>query len=402
MIRTLGVALSILLTSESLGLSAQSAAWQDVVRNLRNPNPESRLSAVARIGEAAYLPAAEPLAALIIDPDDRVQVAAIEAEISLFQSDRIGAARVLGLGGSRSKAQEAFEAGPLFRSALAAPPAVLERLVTAMRDENPRVRFDAVHALGFIAEAPLSGPAVRLLAAELDHYDPIMRAATARVLARLRVREAADQLVVATTDSNATVRLFATEALGILRDTRSAVELRSQLSRTRGAQFEATFLALARIGDRDDVEFFRARATDRNEVLRRAAFEGMARAGDKESIEQFTRALAGDRSDSVRTAAAFGLTLFGRSETHVIASHLVLPDIADQARDYLFEIGRPSIPALQATLKVVKDGRDRAALIQVIGYVGSSEDAAIVELLAGDKDERVRRAAAAALQRLRR
>jgi HEAT repeat protein len=174
------------------------------------------------------------------------------------------------------------------------------------------------------------------------------------------------------------------------------------LARTRGDQFDATFLALARIGAREDIELFRARASDRNEILRLAAFEGMARAGDKDSLELFTRALEADRSDAVRTAAAFGLTLFGRSQTHVIASHVTLPAVSDQARDYLLEIGSASIPALQATLKVVKDGRDRAALIQLMGYVGASEVASAIEPFAGDKDERVRRAAAAALQRLRR
>lgn len=400
--RTLGVTLSLLILTTAVIGAQSNAQWQDVVRNLRNPNAEARLAAVARIGEAAYVPAAEPLAALVTDPDDRVQVAAIEAELGLFQSDRIGNVRVLGLGGPKSRAQTAFEAGPLYRSALRPPPVLIERLITAMRDEHPRVRFDAVHALGFIAVAPLDPAQAKLLAAELDHYDPIMRAATARVLTRLRAREAADQVAVAVSDSNATVRIFATEALGVLGDTKAAMDLRSQLGRVRGDLLQATFLALARRGEREDIEYFRARTADRSAFIRLAAFEGLGRAGDKDSIDLLTKALQSERSDAARTAAAFALTLLGRPQAHIIASHLVLDEVTAQARDYLLELGRPAIPSIEATLKVATNNRHRADLLQLIGYVGTADDAALVQPFASDKDERVRRAAAAALQRLRR
>jgi HEAT repeat protein len=255
-----------------------------------------------------------------------------------------------------------------------------------MRDENPRVRFDAVHALGFVAEAPLTGATARLLGAELDHYDPIIRAATARVLARLQARDALDLVAVAVNDSNATVRLYATEALGLLRDTKAAVELRSQLPRARGDLLEATVLALARLGQREDVEFFRARTIDRAEGFRRAAVEGLGRAGEADAADLLANALKSDRSDVVRTAAAF----------------VMLAPVAAQARDYLLEIGRPALPAVQATLAIAKDGRHRADLLQIIGYIGAPDDAAILQPFAADKDERVRRAATAALQRLKR
>src|SRR5688572_23555562 len=133
------------------------AQWQDVVRNLRHPDPETRLSAVNRLAEGAHTAAAAQVAALMTDPDDRVQLAAIEAELSFFRADRVGGGvRVLGMGGSSNgPAQDAFEAGPLLRAAAPAPVMVLNQLLAAVRDENVRVRFDAIHAFGFIAEPPL-------------------------------------------------------------------------------------------------------------------------------------------------------------------------------------------------------------------------------------------------------
>jgi HEAT repeat protein len=394
--------LALGLALAAVAPAAQTPAqWQDVIRNLRHPNAETRLSAVTRLGEAAYLPAAEPLATLITDPDDRVQVAAIEAEISLFQADRIGSGRILGMGGSRSRAQEAFEAGPLLRGAAPAPPVVIERLISAIRDENARVRFDALHAVGFIAEAPFVGPQARLLAAELDHYDPIIRAATARVLGRLRASTTGDLVAVGLVDSSSVVRLYATEALGLIRDPKAVIELRAQLPRSRGDIQAATFLALARIGSRDDIEFFRARLTDRAEVFRRAAVEGLGRAGDKDSIDSFDRVFKTDRAPAVRLAAAFALNATGRVETHTIASMLALSDVAAQARDYLLEIGRPAVAGIQSALKVATDGRHRADLVQLVGYIGGAEDIGLLEPLAAEKDERVRRAVAHAIARLK-
>ena len=92
----------------------------------------------------------------------------------------------------------------------------------------------------------------------------------------------------------------------------------------------------------------------------------------------------------------------GRSQAHIIAANLVVEEVSAQARDYLLEIGRAAVPALQATLKVATDGRHRADLVQLVGYVGTADDIGVIEPLAGDRDERVRRAVTAAVQRLRR
>lgn len=375
--------------------AAQTAAvWQDVVRNLRHPAASTRLEAVARLRDAAYAPAAEAVAPLVTDPDDRVQVAAIEAEITFFQADRIG--------GSGSRAQAAFETGPLARGAARAPGLVVEKLIAALRDENARVRFDAVHALGFIAETPLADAHAQALIAELDHYDPIIRAATARVIGRLRVRSAGPALVSALNDSNSVVRLYATEALGLLRDSGGAIALRGQLPRSRGDLLEATFLALARIGAHEDLEFFRVRLTDRNDRLRRAAVEGLARAGDTGSADRFAQILKADRSATVQAAAAFALSVLGKAETHTLAWMLSSDAVAAQARDYLLEIGRPAVPGIQAALKSATESRHRAGLVMLIGHVGAADDVQVLEPWAGDRDERVRTAVAHAVQRLRR
>ena len=68
--------------------AAQPDPYLDVIRNLRHPNPETRLEALAQLNRAAYADAAEAVAPLVTDPDDRVQAAAIDAELSFFLIDR--------------------------------------------------------------------------------------------------------------------------------------------------------------------------------------------------------------------------------------------------------------------------------------------------------------------------
>ncbi|MEO8480894.1 MAG: HEAT repeat domain-containing protein [Acidobacteriota bacterium] len=393
--RTLATAAALAALLVASAGAQTPTEWQDVIRNLRHPNPQTRIAALDRLNQAGYVLAAEAVAPLVADPDDRVQLAAIDTELTFFLADRVNS-------GKKNRAQLAFEAGPLARSAVRAPPAVLDRLITAMRDENALVRFDAIHALGVIAESPLPAPQVKALAAELDHYDPTIRAATARVLGRLGARESADQVAVALVDSSPVVRLFATEALGVMRDARSAQELRDQLAKARGDMLGTTLLALARIGLRDDIGLFRQRLADRAPLLRRAAAEGLGRAGDAGAVPLLEPMLKNDRDDSVRLAAAFGLQRLGQTQSHVIAWMLGDEKTNAQARDYLIELGPVAVPGIQQAFKSAKDSRHRATLVQLLGVIGTSDAMTSIEPLLKDPDDRVRQAAIWSMTRLRR
>ena len=383
-------------------LIVPQTTWQDVIRNLRHPDPAVRLKSTQQLGAAAYIAAAEPVAALILDPDDRVQAAAIEAELAFFLIDRVGSVRILGFGSSKSPAQQAFEAGPLLRSAAPAPAVIIDRLITAIRDENARIRFDAVHALGAIAEPPLPPAQIKSLSAELDHYDPIVRAATARVLARLRAAEASDQLLAGLADSNAIVRQFCLEALGVIREERAIAPILDLIAKGRGDVPSQALLALARIAPASSRDEFRRRLSDRDPAMRRAAAEGLGRLNDRESLDALKGLLTADRAADVRLAAAFAVDRLGEPQTHVIAADLILPDEGAQARDYLLEIGRPALSGVRSTLDAARDDRHRADLVHLVGFIGTPDEIGWLETFLTDRDERVRRSAADAIARLKR
>ena len=161
-------------------------------------------------------------------------------------------------------------------------------------------------------------------------------------------------------------------------------------------------LALARMGHAASRTEFRNRLADRDPAMRRAAAEGLGRLADRESLQTLQGLKDSDRAQEVRLAAAFAVDRLGDSQTHVLAAHMILRDDGPQARDYLLEIGRPSLAGIRATLEVATDNKHRADLVQLIGFIGARDEIGWLETFLADRDERVRRAAADAIARLKR
>ena len=107
--------------------------------------------------EAAYPESAVPLAKVIVDPRDDVQLEAIAAELNIFLAEKIVPRKRVGfLVEVRSSvaADAIFLSGPLAIGPRSVPIEVLDALRTAARDDNPRVRLEAVYAFGVLAVEP--------------------------------------------------------------------------------------------------------------------------------------------------------------------------------------------------------------------------------------------------------
>jgi HEAT repeat protein len=373
--------------------------WQAVIAQLRDGSPAKRINALYQLNAANYQPAAQYVAPLVTDPDDNVQFAAIDAELTFFTN------RPIEPGASGSRALEAFNAGPLVRSAAREPDILIDQLITATADRNARVRFDAMHAIGVIAEPGrgLTADGVTRLMSGLQHADPVMRAATARVLGRVRAVSAGDALIGVLNDKSELVQQFAAESLGWLRHDRAVQALTDRVAYFgKGDRANEALLALARIGHGSSRALFRTNLSNADPAARRAAAEGIARTRDRASIE-IVRALAtNDASNEVRLASLFALNALGESQTSGIALVAGRPDVGPQAREYLLEIGPAAAPAVAAAMTTASDPAARAELTELIGFIGSSADAPALEAMTRDADPRAARAAADALARIRR
>ena len=251
---------------------------------------------------------------MVTDQVNEIQLEAIDAELSFFLVEPVPAKKRVALVvevRADGRAPAAFELGPLGVWPKRVPAELVDALLTAVDDENKKVRLEAIYTLGVVGSASnltLSDAAVGRLLKALDHYDPAIRAGAARVVGRLQVKSAGDALLKAVNDSSADVRYASIRALGEIRDERAIQALTEQLSYYgKGEGAWSSLDALARIAHPSSVSVFQSRLADKDPYLRRAAVEGLARAGDVASVEAFVTEANQDESEMVRAAIAFAL-----------------------------------------------------------------------------------------------
>jgi HEAT repeat protein len=398
----------ILIVCASLSVASATLAQQpnleDAVRNLRNPDPKARFAALQTLRQAGHVEAARPVAALINDSVEEIQLAAIATELSFYLVDDVPARKRLGfLVEVRAKevAVQAFERGQLATWPSAVPSELTDALLKAVDDESRRVRLEAVYSIGVIGRPPLPDAVAPGLVKAVDHYDPAVRAGAARVLGRLQVTSAGDALVKALNDSNAQVRQASMRALGDLRDERAVEALTEQYKYYgRGEGARAALDALARIGHESSVPLFKSRLADSDEYLRRAAAEGLGRSGDTSELAALRTGATADPSPMVRAAMAFAMQKLGQNYVPRIVDFLSNPRVVTQAQEYLLELGDPIARDLLPGLRD-PNPEIRARVAEVFGAIGDASTLPALEPLTKDVDRKVTEAAAQAIERIK-
>ncbi len=395
------LAVSLFLAGPS---TAQQLRFDDVVRNLRNPDPKARLSAVRLLRDAKYPEAIGPMAPLVVDPIDEIQLETIAAELQFFIGEEVKHRRMVGFVVEKRQpavAAAAFDLGPVALWPRPSPPALISSLLKAIDDENARVRLEATYALGIVARPPLSGEAAQQLIKALDHYDPAVRAAAARVVGRLQVAAAGDTLLKAVNDSNADVRYASMRALGAINEVRAAQALTEQFAYYRkGEGAWAALDALAHLAQPASAALFKERLTDKDPFIRRAAAEGLGRLGDTSSTEELVQGATADESEVVRVAMAFALAKLGRNYVTRIVDAMDSPKMVTQAQEYLIELG-PSIQKDLFAHLLESDPSIRAGVVEVLGVIGGEDTLPHLLTVTQDRDSEVAAAAKRAIARIK-
>lgn len=376
----------------------------DVVRNLRNPDYRARLEALRTLREAKHVDAIVAIAPLINDAGDEIQLMAIDTELSFYLVDPVDSKRRVALiveSRRGSPAETAFESGPLGVWPRPAPPELIGNLLRAVDDATAQVRHSAIYALGTVARPPFAEETTKQLINALDHYDPVMRAAAARVIGRHRLTAAGPELMKAVNDSQQPVRFAAMRALGDIGDQTAVQALTKQLDHYRKGEGAWSALdGLAKIGHASSVPVFKARLVDRDQFLRRAAAEGLGRSGDPSAVALLETAIGTESSEMVRIAMAFALQKLGRNFIPRLVESVDSEKLAPQIAGYLIELGPPVADSLVPHLKD-PDATIRGNVALMLGAIGSETHVPAVQALAKDRDRDVVRAAARAIERIK-
>jgi len=410
------------LVSASLTLFALEHTLEDVAAGLRARDVATRLRAVQILRDAGYPEAAGPLSAAVNDPDDRVKLAAIAAERSLFTTRPIARRKMVGfvvevrgldVGG------EAFAAGQLALLPRAVPAEVLAALAEAMHSANPRVRLDALYAFGVLA--PLGGRAAQdaIRSGMSWAIEALRRGNRAEQVASAAVAgqtlkeceaasgelcaEVGNVLIEAVNNRDPQVHRAAMTSLGQLRYQNAAQALADQLSYYQsGPDARAALEGLAGIGHPTSVEIFKRLLSSGDPDVRRLAVEGLARAGGREDLPELERIGQTERSNAVLLALHYAGLRLGApgSNPGQLVSSLRDSALRPLALQYLLELS-PSIAVPLADSLKAASPETRALVADVLGFSRDPNVIPALEAAAQDPDAETARAAQQAIDRIK-
>ena len=399
---------------------AEQLSFEEATRDLKSADPGVRLRAAQRLKQVSYLEAAIPLAALVTDPQDEVQLEAIAAELNIFLAEPIvPRKRVVFVVEVRNAvlSEPAFSAGPLAIGARPVPMEVLTALRLGARDDNPRVAIEALYAFGALGGEPTGGARRALLrssgpdiAALVGASDPAMRYAAVRVLGRIFAKRAQDDpidetvgdaVITSLNDADQVVKAAAMQTLGLMRYERSVQALADLFAfYGKSDAAEAALDALAHIAHPASAPVFIAQLSGKSSTRRGIAIEGLGRMGDASQLADIQKALDADRSDAVTLAGVFASALLANRPIDRIADALTKPRLRAQARQYLIELLPGRASALTGHLQD-PDARLRLEVVDLLGVSGDPAALPLVEPLLNDRDAQVARAAVRAVAKLR-
>jgi HEAT repeat protein len=417
-----GVAALAALALAAAAVAAQ-VPYETAMADLRSADAGVRLRTVEMLRDAAYPEAAVPLAALVTDPDDGVQLEAIAAELNIFLAEKVVSRRRVGLVvevRTPVAAAAVFATGPRAIGPRSVPMELLDALRKAARDETPRVRLEALYAFGVLAVEPGGNRRRELLrnagpdlAAMIGAVDPVHRYAAIRVIGRVFAHrpqdppieeDVGDAVVGVLNDRDGVMRMAAMETLGAMRYPRAAQAL-IDLFRFygKGDRAAAALDAVAHIAHPSGLPFLESQLMAASAVFKRSAIEGLARAGDRTALAGIDTALRGEGSASLQLAGTFATAMLsttpGEGFTPLVEA-LARPALRDQARGYLLD----AIPGRAGSLKRYLADPDPAVRADLVDALGASDDPgalAVVGPLAGDPDVHVAQAVERAAARLR-
>jgi HEAT repeat protein len=412
----------LLCASLAPAAALAQASFEETIARLKLPDPSARMLALRQLQESGYPEAGGAIASLLSDPDDKIQRAAVYAELGLFLRTRVETRRHVALVvevRDTNPALRAFDAtwGSLPISPV--PDAVVTGLLQPMKLPDVAFRIETIYTLGLLGQVDNRRPTAahkdvaEALAERLGDPAAEVRVAAARAGGRIFRRCPApcevptlsrfgDALVHLLNDPDRRVRMAALEGLSDLRWERAAQSLAQAFEYYQSGQDALAYLAaLGRIGHETSVPVFTAAMSSKEDGFRQAAASGLARVGGANAVA-VTAALSADRSKEVLAAVAFAEARGPRPETGIdrLVAAVDLTATRRQAQDFLVEIGRPAARAVASAVGGASADA-RVALIEVLSAIGDSTQLPAVEPLQADRDARVAAAAERAALRLR-
>jgi len=387
--KRLYVALGFGLLYVVLGFSpaaiAQQYSFEEVSSGLKHQDAGTRLRAIQILKDADYAEATVPIGVALGDVDDRVQLAAIDAERSLFTTRVVPRRKKVGLivevrtvaGG------DAAASGQLALKARRVPPELLSGLAVALRDNNAHVRAEAMSL------AALLGPVTCAPEVQVASNSSACDGIGNGLIDNINTREPV-------------LRRAAMQALGQVRYQNAVQALSDQLSyHQKGPDAVAALEGLSGIGHPTSVSIFQDLLTSSNADVRRFAVAGLARAGYREALGTIQDMGQTERNDGVLLAMHYANVKLGAIDASLqqLVVSLGVPTLRPLALTYLLDLSPSHAQALAASL--VDPSVDiRRLIADILGFSRNADVIIQLGAAAQEPDPDVAAAAKQAIARL--
>lgn len=372
---------------------------------LRDPVPEVRIEAVKAIIGIDTQFSLDPLVQATGDNDPEVQIRATDGLVNFYLPGYVesGVSSTLRRAGAAIKASFAGKPDQVIDPYVQVRPEVIAAIgKLASGSVSMEARANAARALGILRGKAAAPDLIKALRSGEDQV--ILESLLA--LEKIRDKESAPSFSFLVLDMNPQIQIAAIEATGLLENREALPRLERVLKDSDDKEVRrAALTAIAMMRDQPSRPLFLQYLNDKDEGLRAAAAEGLARLKIPADLPPIEKVYTAEGKMSPRLSQAFALVALGRTGISEFSPLQYLLNTLNSvawrgvSRAFLIELTRDA--AIRASVQsMLRTGTkaEKIELSDILARSGDKDTVPFLESLTHDQDTEV---ASAALNGLR-
>jgi len=391
---------------------AMAAQGQDAIPRiapyLRDVDTSVRLEAVKALDDLGGPKTVDALVEAARDNDPEIQIRAADGLVNVYLPGylKTGISGTLKRAGDSIRAKFTDTNDQIIDSYVEVPPPVIEVLGRQARGGvSFESRANAARALGILR----GQSAIPELLEALNSKDNRLMYESLVALQKIRDPAAGPGLAFLLHDLDEKVRIAALQATGILRNQKAAPEVRDAIDHPLTPKTKGEALnALAMIADPADRGIFLRYLNDRDDGLRAAGAEGLARLRNPADRPALEKAFEAERSASARLSMAFAVVSLGNrqmsefSPLQYLLNNLNIKASRSASIAFLTELAR-DLEVRQAIYPVLTHATrdEKTGMSLVLARSGDRDSEPYLQALVNDSDPEVMQEGTRGLRTLR-
>ena len=386
---------------------AGSTAIPRLQELLKDPNIEIRVEAVKQLTDIGTQRSLDPLVQATSDNDPEVQVRATDGLVNFYLPGYVaqGFAASVKRVGSSVKGKFTDTNDQVIDGYVVVRPEVITALGALARGGGSmEVRANAARAIGILR----GKAAIPDLIEATRSKDTNVLYESLIAMQKIRDESAAPRVAFLLRDLDSKVQVAAIETMGLLRNQEAVPTLADVLSRARDAKVRrAALTAIAMLPVESSRPLYHQYLADRDEKLRGAAAEGLARLKNPADVPTLEKAWQEEKKTSPRLSLAFAQVMLGRTEMsefsplQFLINNLNSAAYKGEAFPFLVELARNPAVRQQLYAPLVSGTKaEKVGLCGVLARSGDQGSVAELQKLNNDPDTEVAKEALRAVRTL--